>query len=42
MGAAYVVAVFAMLFSGVSALTLIHTFRSFDRPEAEKPQHATV
>ena len=40
MGAAYAVALFAMLFSGLSALTLIQTFRSFDPPAAEKPPHA--
>jgi hypothetical protein len=32
--AAYVVAISAMLFSAVSTLTLIHTVKHFDPPEA--------
>ena len=31
--AAYVVAISAMLFSGISALTLIHTVKHFDPPD---------
>ena len=44
MGTAYVVAIFAMLFSACSALTLINTFCHFDPPgaEKEKEDHVTV
>lgn len=35
--ATYCVALFAMLFSGCCALTLIRTFSHFDPPEAAKP-----
>ena len=44
MGSAYVVAVFAILFSACSALTLINTLRHFDPPGAKRPneEHVTV
>jgi hypothetical protein len=42
MAATYAVAIFAMLFSGCSALTLINTFRHFDPPEAKKRDTVTV
>ncbi len=43
MVATYAVAIFAMWFSGCSALTLIHTLRHFDPPApAEKPETVAV
>ena len=42
MESAYLVAVFAILFSGCSALVLITAIRSFDPPEQEKPHHVGV
>jgi hypothetical protein len=33
---AYVVAIFALLFCGLSALTLIHTVNHFDPPEGRE------
>ena len=36
--APYLVAVSAMLFAGLSALTLIYTVNHFDPPAAELPQ----
>jgi hypothetical protein len=44
MGSTYAVAVFAMLFSACSALTLINAFRHFDPPAADKQknEHVTV
>jgi len=37
--AAYVAAVFAMLFAGISALTLIYTVEHLDAPEASPESH---
>ena len=42
MAATYAVAIFAMLFSACSALTLINTFRHFDLPEEKKAEPVTV
>jgi hypothetical protein len=42
MAATYAVAIFAMLFSGCSALTLINTFRHFDPPVIEREEPVTV
>lgn len=37
--AAYVVAMFAMLFAAISALTLIYTVEHLDAPEPPSPAH---
>jgi hypothetical protein len=37
--AAYVVAIFAMLFAGTSALTLVYTVEHLDAPETPSPTH---
>lgn len=42
MVATYAVALFAILFSACSALTLFTAFAHFDPPGAEKLQHVTV
>jgi len=42
MAATYAVAIFAVLFSGCSALTLINALRHFDPPEAEREKPVTV
>jgi hypothetical protein len=42
MEAAYIVAVFAILFSASSALTLMRALSHFDPPEVEKRETAAV